>query len=449
VTRIDTSEEARAAAERDFGGLVEGHSTGVLRARSAEDVVAAVTQARREHEHLTIRGGGLGQSGQSVAAGSVTLDVSGITGEIEIDAAARTAHLGAGTTFRALMDAALPHGLLPQASPLSLDITVGGILSAGGFGSTSHRFGPVVATVEELEVVAGTGDRVVASPDHEPDVWAAVLGGLGRCAVITSARLRLRPAGRLVRTAYLLYDDVEQWFTDQQLLVEAGRADQMEASCSAAVQGFTATPDGRRPLAHWLFGLQVTRESDDDPAPAPDLDGLSPWRVLRVDEDDIGGFMARYDGRFAAMRATGAWDQPHPWFECLLPAEALPTVVPRLLEVIPLTLGDGHRVMWLGSADLPPLLAVPDRADGGHLAAFTVLPTGVAPALVPGALEGLDRAWSVLADAGAKRYLSGYLGRPDQAWWRTHFGDRYDAWAAAKRTYDPDNVFCSALFPPP
>jgi cytokinin dehydrogenase len=360
-----------------------------------------------------------------------------------VDADGRRVEVAAGTSFRTLAEATLPAGLLPEAMPLNLDLTVGGVLSAGGIGSTAHRFGLVAGTVESVEVVTGTGEVVRASAAEEPGLFAAVLGGLGRCGVITSAVLRLRPAGPRVRTAYLLYDDPAQWVADQRLLVERGGADQLEAMCSAAVQGFAAGPGGRRPLAHWLYGVHITAEGDG--GVEPDLDGLSPWRVLLVDEDSTLSFLARYDGRFAAMRATGTWDQPHPWFECLLPGDQAAALVPEVLAALPLSLGDGHRLLWVDPAGLPPLVA---RPEGEPVAAFAVLPTGVPEAVLPAVLDGLGRVWELLDAAGAKRYLSGYLGSPDEAWWRRHFGPRYDQWAGAKAAYDPDGVFCSALFPP-
>jgi hypothetical protein len=35
----------------------------------------------------------------------------------------------------------------------------------------------------------------------------------------------------------------------------------------------------------------------------------------------------------------------------------------------------------------------------------------------------------------------------DEGAWRARLGDRYDVWAKARRTYDPDGVFRSALIP--
>jgi FAD/FMN-containing dehydrogenase len=50
---------------------------------------------------------------------------------------------------------------LPAVVPLNLDLTVGGTVSAGGIGATSHTHGPVVSNVSEITAVTGSGRSVV------------------------------------------------------------------------------------------------------------------------------------------------------------------------------------------------------------------------------------------------------------------------------------------------
>ena len=55
-------------------------------------------------------------------------------------------------------------GRLPRVLVDIAEATVGGTLSAGGLGTTSHRHGMQIAQVEQLEVVTGTGERYRCFP---------------------------------------------------------------------------------------------------------------------------------------------------------------------------------------------------------------------------------------------------------------------------------------------
>ena len=441
-----TGPEVLGAAAGDFGRLVQGACPAVVRPTSAAQVEAVVALASERGLGLTVRAGGTSQSGQSVARDTVCLDLTSLR-EVELPPGGETVHCGAGITFRELRDRCAAAGRLPAVMPLNLDLTVGGVLSAGGFGSTSHREGLLVSLVRSLEVVLGSGRRVLATPAGERTIFDAVLGGVGRFGAITRAELPLRPLRRQVRTHYLLYDDLQAFLDDQIRLREEGRCDHLEGFCSASVQGVRlAEGGGWRPFARWFYGLHVGCARDDGPPPDPaaTLAGLHHRELVHV--EDAGGLehAARYDLRFGAMKATGAWEQAHPWTEWLVPATAARTLLPGVLETLPLFLGDGHRLSLLGMEGLPALFM---RPRGEPVFAFAVLPMGVPAPFLPRALEALRRVNDLLLDHGAKRYLSGWLFDPDETTWRRHFGDHHDHWRQAKRTLDPTNTLRSALFP--
>ena len=68
-------------------------------------------------------------------------------------------------------------------------------------------------------------------------------------------------------------------------------------------------------------------------------------------------------------------------------------------------------------------------------------------AALHGIVDWRERATELLLSHGGRRYLSGWLAARDEAFWRRHHGDLYDAWLATKRTLDPNGVLTSALFP--
>jgi cytokinin dehydrogenase len=431
-------------ASKDFGNLLQGHSQVVLQPRDAQDIVALLQIANHENLAITPRGNGCSQSGQSVSPDGITLETSRLD-TIQALPDAELVRCGAGTTWRQLAVYLGSQGLLPCVMPLNLNLTVGGTLSAGGFGANSPRFGTVIANVKELDVVTGAGDLVTCSQTENLDVFDAVLGGVGRCAVITSATLKLRRIKPQVRTYYLMYDDIQTWFADQQQLQQVNSIDHLEGFCSASVQGLRKTPTGRSPLVHWLYGLHVGVEFEPAyPPPAEEvLQGLHYSHLLHTEDDLTVAYMARYDMRYQTMQQSGSWQQPHPWFDCLLPLEIAGEVIPKILDSLPMLFGDGHRVILLADQQTPRYFMKPDSLS----CLFAVLPTGIPTAFLETALAALEQVNDLVIHAGGKRYLSGWLGKMTSEAWQLHFGPQYSHWQNLKQQLDPNNTLRSQLFP--
>ena len=99
--------------------------------------------------------------------GLVTLDVSAFGSVLAVDQAARTAVVGGMTTYEDLVDATLPHGLMPLVVPQLKTITLGGAVSGLGIESSSLRNGLPHESVLEMEILTGDGRLVTAAPDSE------------------------------------------------------------------------------------------------------------------------------------------------------------------------------------------------------------------------------------------------------------------------------------------
>jgi cytokinin dehydrogenase len=442
--QLDTSESAVAKAATDFGGLSRGSALAVVRPANMGCLPEIVRIARAHGLKLTIRGKGLSQSGQAVADQSVLIDLSRCDSIGTLDMTKQTIVCEAGATWRSVLAKAAPVGLGPKVLPLNLDLSVGGTLSAGGFGSTSHTHGVAVSHVTNAEVVLGSGQVVRCGPSQQRPIFDAVLGGVGRCGVIMHAELQLAPVKPKVRTLFLLYESLDALLVDQHRIASDGRATHLEAFCSASVQGLRRVAGGsRQPLVHWLFGLHLGVGYDSEP-PAPDaiLNDLRYNKLLNIDDDEYVEHASRYDARFEMMRLTGAWDQIHPWFEALLPSAAASEVIAQALTLLPMFFGDGHRIFLMARPDLPAALAFP---RGERVIGFTVLPTGIPNVLRESALKSLVRLDDIVRQAGGRRYPSGWLFRTDPDGWKAHYGNSYPALSEAKRECDPDSVFQSCL----
>lgn len=439
---FDSDAAVLAAASTDFGHLIQGQSDLVVQPRQIEDVVALLQTANDHRFPITLRGKGCSQNGQSVSPGGVTLDTSRLDHMRYSEALPNQVTCGAGTTWRQVVAALKSHHRIPCIMPLNLNLTVGGTLSAGGFGANSHRYGPAIANVIALEVVTGSGEQLWCSPHKHPEIYEAVLGGQGRCAAIVSATLALRPIKSQVRTYYLVYEDLSAWMQDQIQLCD--RTDYLEGFCAASIQGLQKTPQGRRPLVQWLWGLHVSLEFDSDHPPQQDrvLAGLHHHKLLHIEDDATTDYAARYDLRFQSMQTSGAWQQLHPWFDCLLPLETAADIIPEILEILPPCFGDGHRVLLVANRPTPRFLMKPQPAF-----LFAILPTGIPTSLKAQALTALDQIHDLVIQAGGKRYLSGWLGSISADFWPQHFDGHWQDWQQVKQSLDPNHILCSKLFP--
>ncbi len=96
------------------------------------------------------------------------LDVSGLDGVIAIDPDARTADVQGMCTYEDLVDATLPHGLIPYVVPQLRTITLGGAVTGLGIESTSFRNGLPHESVLEMDVFTGAGEVVTTTARRRP-----------------------------------------------------------------------------------------------------------------------------------------------------------------------------------------------------------------------------------------------------------------------------------------
>ena len=93
---------------------------------------------------------------------SARLDVSDLNHVVDLDPVSRTARVQGMTTYEDLVEATLPHGLMPLVVPQLRTITLGGAVTGLGIEASSFRYGLPHESVLEAEVLTGDGEIVVA-----------------------------------------------------------------------------------------------------------------------------------------------------------------------------------------------------------------------------------------------------------------------------------------------
>ena len=153
------------------------------------------------------------------------LDVRDLNQVLEVDADNLRIDAEGMTSYATLVDAALAAGVMPAVVPQLKSITLGGAVAGVAIESSSFRQGLVHETVEELEVLTGSGEVLRCRADNEHrDLFHAFpnsYGTLGYALRVTARALPVRP---YVHLEYRRHEGPEAFFKDLQQTC-AGDAD--------------------------------------------------------------------------------------------------------------------------------------------------------------------------------------------------------------------------------
>ena len=174
-----------------------------VRCAGDEDVAASVRFARDEGMALSVKGGGHDYAGNTVAEGSLLIDLS-LMDAIEVDAGAGRAVVGPGARWGAVDGATAPHGLATPGGTVST-VGVSGLALGGGSGWLSRKHGLVVDNIRRATVVTAAGEVVRADPSRNPDLFWAIRGGGGNFGIVTSFEFALYPIPRQILAGQIFH----------------------------------------------------------------------------------------------------------------------------------------------------------------------------------------------------------------------------------------------------
>ena len=108
-------------------------------------------------------------------------------------------------TYEHLVDATLPHGLIPLVVPQLRTITLGGAVTGLGIESTSFRNGLPHESVTEMDVFTGAGEVVTVRPGD--DLFDAFVNSYGSLGYATRLRITLERVPGYVALRHVRFDD--------------------------------------------------------------------------------------------------------------------------------------------------------------------------------------------------------------------------------------------------
>lgn len=181
------------AAVSGFNAAVTHAAPIVVAAASAQDVVATVRHAAAAGLPVAVQATG---HGAHLPVEQGVLINTSLLAEVRIDPAARTATVGAGTKWRAVLDAAAEHGLAGLCGSTS-DVGVVGYTVGGGLPVLGRAFGFAAERVRSFEVVTADSALRSVDADRDPELFWALRGGAGNAGIVTSMSFDLLPVERI------------------------------------------------------------------------------------------------------------------------------------------------------------------------------------------------------------------------------------------------------------
>ncbi|GGK16937.1 6-hydroxy-D-nicotine oxidase [Streptomyces camponoticapitis] len=383
---------------------------------------------------LSVLAGGHDWAGRAIRPDGLVIDLSGMR-EVSVDAVSEVATLQGGATAHDVVTAALPHGLVAVTGTVRT-VDMAELTLGGGYGPLSGRFGLALDNLVGADVVLADGRLVRADAEHDAELLWALRGGGGNFGVAVALDLRLHPVRELLAGLVIYpWDQATQvWQRLGRLLADA--PDELTLQ-SGAING----PEGR-PV---LF-LAPVWSGPDHAAGRRALEELQqlgaplPAQLAAVDQE---GLLALND-EWAAT--TGK--------HFAIRTRTLPDLGPDAVAILveagggmtsPLTGLLVHH--FHGAATRVPQ---EDTAFGIRRPHYMVeIIAGWEP---DDSEASLHRAWADTTSAALARHAlpGGYrnLLAPDAHDQVPHsYGGDAARLLAAKRRYDPDNVFTSIPLP--
>jgi FAD/FMN-containing dehydrogenase len=417
-----------AAARAVHNGLVDRKPALIVRARSAQDVVAALAFARSGGFEVSVRGGGHNVAGRAVTDGGVMIDLAEMK-DITVDPGRGTATAQGGVTWNELNEAAAGYGLAVTGGAVSTT-GIAGYTLGGGLGWLMGKYGLACDNLEGIELVTAGGDVLQVGADSHPDLLWALRGGGGNFGVAISFTYRLHPlsavTGGLIAHPIDAAPDLLRFYRD----TVADASDDL-----TVFAGLVHAPDGSGTK---LAALVVCHAGDPDTA-AHELEPLLSFGSPVMTQ--VGPMpYPQMNTLLDAGYPTGSLNYWLSSFTRGLPDALIDAVVSRFASVpSPMTAILLEHFHGAVTRVAPTDTAVPHREPGWNLLIPSVWTD---PAATDTNIRWTRETHAALSPHLAARRWLNYLGddQADDAV-QAAYGPNYDRLREIKRRYDPANVF--------
>jgi FAD/FMN-containing dehydrogenase len=419
-------------ARRVLNRSIDRRPALVVQPTGVADVQSAVSFARERELLVAVKCGGHSFGGKSTCDGGMQIDLSRLRG-VRVDPRSRVAWVEGGSLLGEMDHETMSHGLATTAGTVS-HTGVGGLTLGGGFGRLARRFGLAIDNLRAVDIVTADGNFLHADADENPDLYWGVRGGGGNFGVVTTMHYRLHELPS-VRSGMLVYP-----FSEARAVL-AGCSD--IATCAPedlTVQlGCVFGPDGAPAVI--VAPTWCGRPEEGEARVAP---------FLKVGTLLAGGLdVSAYGASLTAFDAYIVNGQRALMETCWLPTLDSGSIG-VFIEAMETAVSPGCAIFtheFRGAASRVPTAATAFGLRRDHVLVEIL-------AIFAGRSDKLEehrhRRWgrATLEAFDAMAFPGGYpnlLAAGDVHRATKTYGRNAERLIKAKRHYDPDNVFCSAI----
>ena len=190
-------------ARKVFNAMIDRRPAVIAQCADPADVAEALNYANTHGLNVAVRAGGHSVAGMSTNDGGLVVDVRPMK-SIAVDPEKGTVTAGAGVTWGEFDRAAQEHGLAVTGGRASTT-GVAGFTLGGGSGWLERSFGFACDSLQSVDLVTASGERVTASASENPELFWALHGGGGNFGVATSFTFTMRHLGPTVQAGILVW----------------------------------------------------------------------------------------------------------------------------------------------------------------------------------------------------------------------------------------------------
>jgi len=187
--RLSAPGDARYAAATALWAKPTGPMPrAIVHCLTPQDAQSAIRAARHCDLRVSVLGGGHDWAGRGLCDGLV-IDMSGMNAVV-VGSDGRSAQISGGARAAAVLEATDALGLAAVTGSCGA-VGMAGLTLGGGYGPLIGRCGLALDNLLAAEVVLADGRLVTAAPDSEAELFWALRGGGGNFGVVTTMRHRL------------------------------------------------------------------------------------------------------------------------------------------------------------------------------------------------------------------------------------------------------------------
>ena len=188
---IEPTDARYEDARKVYNAMISRKPRLIAMCMDVADVITSMQFARQQGLRVAVRGGGHNAGGLGICDDGLVIDLSGMR-SVRVDPAARTVRVEGGCQWRDVDHATHAFGLATPSGIISTT-GVGGLTLGGGIGHLTRRYGLSIDNLLSADVVLADGRLITASESNNSDLFWALRGGGGNFGVVTSFEFRLHP----------------------------------------------------------------------------------------------------------------------------------------------------------------------------------------------------------------------------------------------------------------